>query len=311
LVYNRTVKKYAFVGFAGLLIAALGFDFVTASRVASAQINVGESTIDIQIAGAPFDLPPEKILTWVRTAARAVAAYYGRFPVPNLLLQIRVDDGDRVHSGVTYGAERGGRITIGVGRSISEQALNDDWMLTHEMSHLGFPNMAERHHWIEEGMATYVEPWARVAIGTLAPEKVWGDLVRDLPQGLPNTGDEGLDRTHTWGRTYWGGALFCFLADIQIRERTHNRRGFRDALRGINAAGSIGVGMAILDALRAGDNATGTTALVNLYEKMATHPYPVDLNALWEKLGIHWNGTRVTLDDHAPLALVRRGIERS
>jgi hypothetical protein len=69
---------------------------------------------------------------------------------------------------------------------------------------------------------------------------MWADLVRDMPKGLPEPGDQGLDNTHTWGRTYWGGALFCFLADIEIRKQTKNEKGLQDALRGIlNAGGDI------------------------------------------------------------------------
>ena len=103
--------------------------------------------------------------------------------------------------------------------------FTDDWVLTHEMVHLAFPSVPEEHHWIEEGSATYIEPIARARAGDLTPEKVWGDLVDGLPQGLPQPGDRGLDFTPTWGRTYWGGALFCLLADIEIRKRTANQEG--------------------------------------------------------------------------------------
>lgn len=50
-----------------------------------------------------------------------------------------------------------------------------------------------------------MEPIARAQIGGLSLERVWGDMMRDMPQGLPAAGDEGLDNTHTRGRTYWGG----------------------------------------------------------------------------------------------------------
>lgn len=33
--------------------------------------------------------------------------------------------------------------------------------MTHEMVHLAFPSVPDQHHWIEEGLATYVEPIAR------------------------------------------------------------------------------------------------------------------------------------------------------
>src|SRR5260370_11557077 len=90
---------------------------------------------------------------------------------------------------------------------------------------------------MEEGIDTYVEPIVRAYVGRLTCEQVWGDMVRDMPQGLPEAGDQGLDNTRTWGRTYWGGAIFCLLADIGIRKHTGNAKGLQDALRAINRAG--------------------------------------------------------------------------
>jgi hypothetical protein len=52
--------------------------------------------------------------------------------------------------------ERDCRITVG--QHVTQADLDDDWVLTHEMIHFGFPSVEERHHWIEEGIATYVEP---------------------------------------------------------------------------------------------------------------------------------------------------------
>lgn len=85
--------------------------------------------------------------------------------------------------------------------------------------------------------ATYVEPIARVQVGQLTAEKIWRDMLQNMPKGLPAAGDQGLDNTHTWGRTYWGGALFYLQADVRIRERTGNRSGLQDALRAIVANG--------------------------------------------------------------------------
>ena len=102
---------------------------------------------------------------------------------------------------------------------------------------MAFPSVSRQHHWIEEGLATYVEPIARAQAGSLRAERVWADMVRDMPQGQPGPGDRGLDHTRNWGRTYWGGAVFCLLADVQFRARTGNRRGLQHALRGILAAG--------------------------------------------------------------------------
>src|SRR5918993_1536859 len=91
------------------------------------------------------------------------------------------------------------------------------------------------HAWraTTEGLSTYIEGIARVQAGELPAEHVWTEQIRSMPKGLPGPGDKGLDHTHTWGRTYWGGALFCLLADVEIRNKTANRSGLRDAMRAV------------------------------------------------------------------------------
>ena len=155
----------------------------------------------------------------------------------------------------------------------------------------------------------YVEPIARVQIGNLKARQVWFDLVRGLPQGLPEAGDRGLDFTPTWGRTYWGGALFCFLADVEIHRRTANAKGLQDALRGIlEAGGTISSDWNLERALEVGDNASGVPILRELYAQMRSAPHPVDLDQLWHKLGVERQGATVILHEDAPLADVRRAI---
>jgi predicted metalloprotease with PDZ domain len=180
------------------------------------------------------------------------------------------------------------------------------------MVHLAFPSVPEEHHWIEEGSATYIEPIARARAGDLTPEKVWGDLIDGLRQGLPRPGDRGLDFTATWGRTYWGGALFCLLADIEIRKRTGNKKGLEDALRAIlKAGGTIESEWPLTRTLEIGDRATGVAVLRELYDKMKASPAPVDLDALWKELGVERRNGKIEFNDRAPLAASRKAITQS
>ena len=145
--------------------------------------------------------------------------------------------------------------------------------------------------------------------GDLTAEKIWGDFVRDMPQGLPKAGDRGLDHTPTWGRTYWGGAIFCLLADVEIRKRTGNRAGLQQALRGILAAGGNHEQDWRLErVLSVADKAVGVPVLSELYEKMRDKPYAPDLDALWRDLGISVHDGRVTFDNTAVMAPIRRAI---
>jgi hypothetical protein len=274
----------------------------------STTILVGQSRLDVVVEKGQFDLSKDGLLDWVRSAAQSVTAYYGRFPRPHVSIRITPAAGRGIRHGVTFG-EGGGLITIQVGANTTRADFESDWELTHEMVHLAFPSVPEDHHWIEEGIATYVEPIARVRANHFDVSEMWYEVVRDLPQGLPAPGDEGLDHTHTWGRTYWGGALFCLLADIEIHRQTQNRKGLEDALRGIlDTGGNITQDWDLQKALTIGDRATGVPVLITLYNKMKDRPFDVDLDAMWKNLGIERNGTSVVFNDSAPLAATRKAI---
>jgi hypothetical protein len=284
------------------------FSFVVAKDEMTSSQLIGNSRIDMMIEGSALRMPTKDILRWVKSAAESVTVYYGRFPVPQVLIRITPFEGRGIRNGMTFG-DPGGRITIRVGNETSPSEFASDWMLTHEMVHLAFPSVDEKHHWIEEGIATYVEPIARIQAGHIKAEQMWLDLVRDMPQGLPQVGDRGLDHTHTWGRTYWGGALFCLLADVEIRRQTNNGKGLEHALRGILDAGAdIRKEWNLRDVLAVGDRAVGVTVLQPLYAKMKDKPMSVDLASLWAQLGVQTDGAGVGFDDSATLAAIRRAI---
>jgi hypothetical protein len=213
-----------------------------------------------------------------------------------------------VRSGTTW-ANGGAHSRVVLGEHTTGAELERDWVMTHEMVHTSFPDQPAAHHWIEEGIATYVEPLARSWTGRYPAAKVWTDLVAGLPNGLPRDGDRGLDHTPTWGRTYWGGALFCLLADIEIRVRTRGTRGLVDALRGILAAGGNDqVAWTIERAFAEGDKAVGVPVLHELYARMKDAPVSPDLGELWRGLGIEVRSGELQVDEAAPRAAIRRAI---
>ncbi len=278
----------------------------------TAKLEVGGGEIEVVFTPTDYTLSREAILAWIKRSASAVSTYYGRFPVREYRITIFAAPGRHgVMSGTTWGF--GGahsRIILGVDTRQNE--LDSDWVMTHEMVHLAFPSVTRDHHWIEEGIATYVEPIARAEIGNYPVPQVWQDLVVGLPKGMPATGDAGLDHTPTWGRTYWGGAMFCLLADVGIRRRTHNRYGLADALRGILAAGgNMEVEWPLERALKAADDAVGVPVMTDLYAQMKSAPVEPDLNALWKTLGVEESAAGVAFDDNAPEASIRRAITAS
>lgn len=288
-------------------LSGFGMPYDAFDTMPARELNVTGGVIRLAIAS---DLPATQravIERWVKHSARAIADFYGHFPVPHTRLLFISADGNRIN-GTTW-SYGGPAIRIPIGRSVTPATMLDSWVLMHEMAHLALPSLADAQIWLEEGVATYVESVARVRIGQSTPVSLWAGFVRGMPHGLPQSGDEGLDHTHTWGRTYWGGALFCLLADIAIRETTANRHGLQHALRGVLAAGgSIEQRWPVERVLSVADAATGTAELAALYAQMKDVPVQIDLPALWAKLGVKSASGTVRLDDGAPLAHIRRAI---
>jgi hypothetical protein len=283
------------------------------ARVTDDSVSIGGATIEVSFQEADFGLPRTAMVRWIRESACAVTEYYGRFPVRHLRIEVRrVLSGLGVIFGRTVISAGVPTITVQLGRSTSDSNLRDDWIMTHEMVHLAFPSVGDEHHWIEEGIATYVEPVARAQIGDLPAEKVWRDLVDGIKKGLPELGDRGLDNTHTWGRTYWGGALFCLMADVEVNRRTNNAHGLQDALRAIvSAGGNMEKDWPLTRTLKIGDDATGVPVLVELYDQMKAKPVTPDLAALWHALGVQAAGDSVVFDRTAPYASILHSIMAS
>jgi len=266
------------------------------------------SRISIEIRDRVLLEKKDMLLDWVLYSARTVAQYYARFPVQSVNIKLQVTDGYAVRFGQAFGGNSPS-LRVVVGEDINPAMLRKDWILVHEMVHLAMADVPESQRWLLEGLATYIESIARAQRGHLSEEFVWNGFINRMPQGLPKYGDRGLDRTPTWGRTYWGGAIFCMLADIEIRKLSDNKLSLRDALRGVLDAGlSMHDSATAMQVFEAGDDAIGMAVLVPLYQKMKANPYPIDLDALWASLGVALQDEQVIYDDDAPMAHVRKSL---
>ena len=81
--------------------------------------------------------------------------------------------------------------------------------------------------------------------------------------------------THAHVGPHLTGAARCtrLLADVEIRKATHGESGLQQALRAIvDASGGLVVDWPIRRVLEAGDDAVGTSALEDLYDKMKGDP---------------------------------------
>ncbi len=271
-------------------------------------LHVGGASVSVEYSGNDMPLSREEMEAWVKRSSVMVADYLGGFPVPSLEVTLV----GRGWGGVGFGMHQDGRwITVYCGRNTSERDLGSDWVMVHEMLHAAFPDLESRHRWMQEGLSTYLEPIVRARAGDTTEEQVWRRFARSMHYGRPKAGDRGLDLTHTWGRTYWGGALFWMVADVELRHATNNQKSLRDAVQGILREGGNGrADWSTKRVIEVGDAATGTTVLRDLYARMAEAPGDIDLEALYAELGVARIDGEVFFDDDAPLAHIRRAMTR-
>jgi hypothetical protein len=262
------------------------------------------ATIELQFAPGLDAEVRTHAQAWVQRCAAAVAAYFGRFPLPRVELLVIPANGDGVLSGTSF-AEPEPLVRLRIGRTTTAAQFESDWILVHEMVHLAVPRVPTAQQWLHEGIATYVEALARGHAHLIGADQVWFGWLQQMPRGLPQVGESGLDNTPTWARTYWGGALFCLLADVRSRQRGAPGRGLQQALQGVlRAGGDYRVAWPVTRILGVADATLGLTTFAELYEEMKERAVSPDLAALWHDLGVTAQGQR----EDAPLAHIRRAI---
>ena len=268
--------------------------------------------VDVPGGGALEVVPlgPPLAIGWVRDAAACVARLYGRFPAEATVFVVPVSGADEVVFGRVLSLA-GGSVALLVGSDTPASAEHGDWVVVHELSHLGTASFVGEGHWLEEGLATYYEPVLRERAGWMREEDLWKHFASQMPRGVHKDGEpSSLEERDDIDSTYWGGALFCLLADVRLRTVSHGKRSLDDVLRASLARlGDATHEAKLADFLRVGTEATGSGALGEVYWHFAIGGEPVDLEGIWRSLGIvlQPDGS-VSLRDDAPLAAVRHGI---
>lgn len=162
----HTLERPAFLLPLPLMGARLGV--AADERPLERTLEVGGGRIEVSVRGTPGQ--ESAFWRWIDDAARAVSGYFDGFPVPRLRLAVRIVRGGRIGSGVTMpGAVPS--ISVAVGSDTTPTTFRRDWVLTHEMVHLAFPDLTSDDTWAEElGETSLVSPASPAASPKSPPE---------------------------------------------------------------------------------------------------------------------------------------------
>jgi hypothetical protein len=284
--------------------------FAAFGKLRHRKIEVAGATIEIVLVGATkLAMDDAAIAKWIADDAACVAQLYVHFPVPRAtIFVVPIEGSDTVRFGKVLSLG-GASIIALTGASLPADKTHADWVVVHEMTHLGFPTMGIR--WLTEGLATYYEPILRERAGWIDARALWKWFVEQMPRGVPDAGSElALDKRDTIDDIYWGGAIFMLLADVGIRSATDGKKSFDDVMRAVlGKGGDATVAWSLARVLAVAREATGTNVMSDLVQRYGVRGERVDLNALFTELGVVHHGS-VTFDDSAPKAAIRRAMER-
>jgi hypothetical protein len=255
------------------------------------RVELIDETGDLQHAG--------ELRAWLVRALHALSETTGGAPE---LLRVVAREG-------SGGASTHGRvIKMQLQRGPRPADSQREWVLHHELIHASFPGLPARDLWLEEGLATYLEPLVRVRAGQLQASAMWRDLAEDLPQGAPRAGEGGLAGTDVWHRLYWQGAVFWLNAELVIDRRTHGRRDLHDALCSWARADGSAEGWNTERAFTIMDEALGQPILLELYRQASDNGIDQQPTKLLAELGVQVDrsGKSVRLALDAPAADLRQ-----
>lgn len=263
---------------------------------------------------------PDVTRQWVTESARAVLSSHGDLPQPEpqiLIVPVGRQSKPIVFGRVLRGGGIGLQFFVDQHRTLNE--YRDDWIPTHEFSHLLLPYISREDAWLSEGLASYYQNVMRSRDQRLNESDAWTKLLEGFERGRKGTSPNrtlaeeasGMHQNRAYHRVYWSGAAMMLIADARLREQTNGQQSLDTALAGLSECcmqlGKVWYGHDIMSRL---DKITDTKVFTNTYRRYTrSNKFPNVIPTL-NRLGVHERRNGVRLDDDAKFAHLRQQIMR-
>ena len=286
-------------------------------RLQQADLDVPGARLRVSAASGPADADMARTLRWLKPAALAVSTVSGRFPRPDVQVVV-------VPVGVGLDAAPWAQVTRGWGSAVQFymnvsadwDVFLQDWIATHELSHLLAPFIDRRDAWLSEGLASYYQNLLRGRIGLLSEQEMWQAMADGFMRGRKAADSLNLRDATTnmrsrdrFRRVYWTGAALLFKGDVELRRRSG---GHWSLDRILTAFGECCLAEArawrARELLERFDAISGEDVFVPLHDDIVYTRFFPRLDDTWETLGIDVSEGEVRLQATTAQPALRRSL---
>jgi hypothetical protein len=243
-----------------------------------------------------------KLVDWISESADSVAGVLGNFPQQEVQVLV-VSIGPRKEAVPWAHVIRGGgsAVEFFVDETRPLEEFQQDWVATHELSHLLLPLITRKDRWLSEGLASYYQNVLRARDGRLTEKQAW--------QRLNSGFERGRSGTRGVMRVYWSGAAILLKADTRLRALTDGRQSLDTALAGLHECCFESTrSWRAKELFTELDRLTGLEVFSELLqERLSDDSFP-DISITYSMLGVVPVSGDIALDDKAPWSRIRQDI---
>lgn len=213
-----------------------------------------------------------KLKEWISYTSDCAQRVLGQFPFDLYYHFHREDSSDRaVVFGHTSRTDSINEAHFYVNPTYSPEALREDWIAPHEISHLAIPKLGKSHRWFFEGFATYMSREVMIEMNVFTREEVDSINHARISMAAGNftssstisfITDSLIANHHQYAPVYWIGANFFLKADQLLAEE--GKMSLADILKEFQVCCHRPV-MSIHEIIEAFDKICATNCISNLF----------------------------------------------
>ncbi|HFB66609.1 MAG TPA: hypothetical protein ENJ60_13825 [Aeromonadales bacterium] len=277
----------------------------------------GNQKITIRYASELNSFEQQKTKKWLQNVTDSLLMIYQKWPKDKFEINVRVTA--RGRGPVPWGqVERDNtdKVTLYINPDYGFDAIEDDWTVYHELSHLLLPYRGYGDLWISEGLASYYQNILQARSGRLNEKQFWDNIISGFERGKDqsrwsevslSTISDNMRRYKEFMRVHWSGVLFWLQADVKLRTVSQNRQSLDTLLQKLKIC-CENTEMSAREIMSKLDKLSGYKIFLTSFNKFRKSYKMPDYMPLIKHLGVQKNNKLIEKNEQAESADIAKKI---